>query len=546
MKKICFYFLIITTIQTITLANVGQFNGNLSIEAQTYTKDSLINAPEAPEKILSNSNLNLFYRLGQFEIGVRYEAFLNPIYGIDPRYKGNGIAYRNITYKGDEIEISAGNFYEQFGNGLILRSYYDPQLGIDNSIEGAKFVLKLAESVSIKGLIGTARKYWDQSSSILRGGDLELSLTKLFPELLGGNNLNLGFALVSKFEEDNNPNLKVPLNELSYSIRLGGYFDKIQIETEAAFSNNHPTNINQFTYNDGNAIMANINYLGEGYGIALALHRVDNFDLRIERNARGTSLTQNFIPPITKQHLFSKYSILPYSTQLNGEFGFQVDFNYYLPENSLLGGKYGGNITLNYSQIHSIKKNYIDKYTYNAPFFELADTLLFRDINFEFTTHLAENIESVVRYAFITNNKDILFFSGAPYYGKVYAHFLALDNSINFSSDYALHFKIEHLFQKQDSTLKIDDTENGNWFSGLAEFTFKSKLLISSMFDYNYGNKNKDLQIIYYNFNVAYLMGATRFSISYGRNAGGILCVGGVCRSVPATNGFFVSLTSAF
>lgn len=540
-------FVVFTTMSSLSFANTGQFNGNITIEAQTYSKDSLINAPDAPEKILSNSSMNLYYRLNQFEVGVRFEAYLNPIYGIDPRYKGTGIAYRNLTYKGNEIEIQAGNFYEQFGNGLVLRSYYDPQLGIDNSIEGAKFLLKPIEGIAIKGLIGTAREFWGQSSGLLRAGDIDLSITNLLKSTWKtDNNINLGFSFVSKYEEDNNPTLKVPLNEFSYSFRLGAFLDKIQIETEAAFVNNHPTNINQFTFNDGSAVMANITYLGEGYGASIALHRIDNFDLRVERNSRGTSLTQNYIPSITKQHLYSKYSILPYSTQLNGEIGFQIDFNYFIPENTLLGGEYGGNLSLNISQVNSIRKNAIDKYTYESPFFEIGDTLLFRDMNIEYTTHFWSDAESIIRYAYITNNKDILFFSGAPYYGKVYAHFAAFENSITLSSDYALHCKIEHMWQTQDSTLKIDDTDNGNWLSGLAELTIKSKLLVSGMFDYNYGNKKDDLKIMYYNFNIAYLMGGTRVAVSYGRNAGGILCVGGVCRAVPATNGFFLSLTSAF
>lgn len=529
------------------VANTGQFNGNISIEAQTYSKDSLINAPDAPEKILSNSSMNLYYRLNQFEVGVRFEAFLNPIYGIDPRYQGTGIAYKNITYRGDNIEVSAGNFYEQYGNGLILRSYYDPQLGIDNSIEGAKFLLKPLEGITVKGLIGSVREFWGQSNAIMRAGDVEFSLTNLLKDVWKTDkNINLGFSLVSKYEADNNPTLKVPLNEFSYSIRLGAFLDKIQIETEAAFTNNHPTNINQFTFNEGSAIMANITYLGEGFGAAIAFHHVDNFDLRIERNAQGTSLTQNYIPSITKQHLFSKYSILPYSTQLNGEVGFQFDFNYFIPENTLFGGEYGGNLSLNISQVNSIRKNSIDKYTYESQFLEIGDTLLFRDINIDYTTHFWSDVESIIRYAYITNNKDILFFSGAPYYGKVYAHFAAFENSITLSSDYSLHFKLEHMWQTQDSTLKFDDTDNGNWFSGLAELSIKSNLLLSGIFDYNYGNKSDDLKIIYYNFNIAYLMGGTRVAVSYGRNSGGILCVGGVCRAVPATNGFFLSLTSAF
>ena len=34
--------------------------------------------------------------------------------------------------------------------------------------------------------------------------------------------------------------------------------------------------------------------------------------------------------------------------------------------------------------------------------------------------------------------------------------------------------------------------------------------------------------------------------LSYGKQREGIICVGGVCRQVPAANGFSVTITSSF
>jgi hypothetical protein len=34
--------------------------------------------------------------------------------------------------------------------------------------------------------------------------------------------------------------------------------------------------------------------------------------------------------------------------------------------------------------------------------------------------------------------------------------------------------------------------------------------------------------------------------MSYGKQRAGIFCVGGVCRNVPASNGFAISITSSF
>jgi len=48
--------------------------------------------------------------------------------GYDAAYEGNGIPYRFANYKKDDLEVTVGNFYEQFGNGLILRTYEDKTL----------------------------------------------------------------------------------------------------------------------------------------------------------------------------------------------------------------------------------------------------------------------------------------------------------------------------------------------------------------------------------------------------------------------------------
>ncbi len=527
--------------------SIGAFSGNVSIEAQTYKKDSVINAPSTSEQILSNSYLNLNYRVGNFDISTRFEAFLNPILGIDSRYKGTGIPYKNITYRGDKIEVSAGNFYEQYGSGLILRSYWDPLLGVDNSIEGARFVVRPIAGVDARIMIGKMRNFWETSNSIIRAGNLDLNFSEIFKNAFPNNwNVTFGASVVSKYEQDDNPNLILPQNELAYSLRAGLYSPKFSIDGEFSYAYNHPEAVNNFTYNNGNGLILNMSYYGEGFGTSLSLHRVDNMDLRGQRDARSTQLTMNFIPPLTKQHFFSRYSIFPYSTQLNGEAGLQYDFNYHLPEGSFLGGRDGADFSLNFSRVQSIRKDKIDKYTYDAKFFDIGDTLLFQDANFDFTKYFGSNFDLVIRYANIINNKDILFFSGAPHYGKIFVNILGAEGTYRFSDNFSLHSKIEHLWQTQDSTLHEADNENGNWLSGLVETTFYGSFMTSVALDWNYGNEFEDHQLLFYTFNVAYLMDASRFSLSYGRSPGGIICVGGICRTVPATNGFYLSVTSSF
>ncbi len=69
-----------------------------------------------------------------------------------------------------------------------------------------------------------------------------------------------------------------------------------------------------------------------------------------------SSLDINYLPPLTKQHLYSLANIYPYATQPNGEMGMRGQVVYSVPRKTKLGGKYGTKLELNYSVINSIDK----------------------------------------------------------------------------------------------------------------------------------------------------------------------------------------------
>ena len=66
---------------------------------------------------------------------MRFEAYLPPLIGYDVRNQGAGIPYWYANYKNDKLDVTAGNFYEQFGNGMTLRTYEEWTLGFDNSLK---------------------------------------------------------------------------------------------------------------------------------------------------------------------------------------------------------------------------------------------------------------------------------------------------------------------------------------------------------------------------------------------------------------------------
>ena len=139
--------------------NAGELHGNFQVDAQYYNIDTLIGAPVVPEKVLTNGFMNLWYTRGDFSAGLRYESYLNVMQGFDPRFRGTGVPFRFASYKNDKLEATVGNFYEQFGNGILLRAYEERGLGYDNAFEGVRVRYQPAKGVYLKGLIARQRTF---------------------------------------------------------------------------------------------------------------------------------------------------------------------------------------------------------------------------------------------------------------------------------------------------------------------------------------------------------------------------------------------------
>ena len=179
----------------------GKVTGNFQLDAQVYQADSAIGADEVAEKMLMNAFANLLYSNGNFNAGLRFESYLNPVLGYDQRYKGSGVPYWFGAWKNEQFEITVGNFYEQFGSGMILRTYEERNLGFDNAFKGAKVKFSPVSGVTLKGLIGTQRFFWDQGPGIVRGLDGEFALNDMFDkENKCKTRVVLGGSFVSKYQ----------------------------------------------------------------------------------------------------------------------------------------------------------------------------------------------------------------------------------------------------------------------------------------------------------------------------------------------------------
>lgn len=519
----------------------GKVSGNFQIEAQTYKADSLIGAPEVKETILSNGFFNLNYTYGNFSTGLRYEAYMNPILGLDPQFKGSGISYRYADWKNDFISITIGDFYEQFGSGMIFRSYEERALGIDNAIDGFKVKLRPIESIELTALIGKQRNFWGKGEGIVRGGDIKIGVNELLKLELPFNT-SLGGSVVSKYQADNDPFYILPENVLAYSLRLGLSGESFLFDAEYGFKYNDPNATNTFSYDDGYGLILSGSYFTKGFSVSLSAHKLDNMDFRSDRNAAGNNLLLGYIPPINKQNAYKLPNMYPFATKLNGEAGMQADVNYVLPAKSMLGGKYGTSFNVNFSRIQAIQPDTVDQFK----IFETGNRLFFQDISFSVSKKFTSNFKSSLTYTNLTYDKDILENEGSPKYGKIYGNFIILDGTYKLDNKNAIRFELQNLFATQDSTVQKTDNQNGDWVMGLLEYSYSPKWFVSISDEYNYGNKNEDYRLHYYTLALTYIESATRVQLSWGRQKKGILCVGGVCRQVPASNGLYLSISTSF
>lgn len=539
--------------QGVDIPDVGTISGSLQSDIQSYTQDTVIGAPIVPEKILANTFFNLLFTRGKFTAGIRFEAYQGPLLGIDPRFEtsgngtGLGIAYRFAKYTEDVFEVTAGNFYEQFGSGMIMRTYEERNLGFDNSIDGLRLRFMPAEGIKITGYIGRQRAFWELSSGIMRGADLSLDFKELSATLLPDDmRLTLGASVVSRFQADDQDVLKLPENVLAWSTQANLMYGDFALDLEYAYKINDPAAANLLSFNTGNAIYINASYAARGVGINLAAKRIDNMDIRSDRTAAGFAQQVNYLPALTKQHTWRLITLYPYATQPTGEFGMQGDVAITIPKGAGLGSD-ETMITLNGSVIHAMDTTHTSPLTYDVNFW-WADRIYYRDVNVEISRNFGKDFKTTLVYVNLAYDQDIIERRASPnesLYGVITSNFVGLELWFRTAKGQSLRTELQFMAVSHQPGAKLA-LQNGSWVMALVEYTVSPHWFFTVFNEYNYGNEKPELQVHYPSVNVAYNAGPLRIQSGYGRVRGGILCVGGICRPVPASNGMTLNVTYTF
>lgn len=542
--------------QSLIADEVNSIHGNFQIDAQYYRPDSLIGAPKVPEKMLSNAFGNINYQRGKFSAGLRYEAYNNVMQGFDNRYKGQGIVNRFARYQDDLLDITIGHIYEQFGSGLILRTYYEPGLLYDNALDGIRVISNPYKGITLKGLTGKQRTFFSTGPGIVRGVDGEINVNELFDSAGAAvkTKVIFGGSFVSKYQTDIDPNFNLPQNVGAYGGRINVINQGFNFFAEYIQKENDPSadirstvaGKTYYSYKNGEAMFFSASYAMSGLSFLLQGKRIDNFSFRSDRDASLQNLLINYLPATTKQHTYLMPAFNPYACQPKGEIGGLAEIQYKAKKGSLMGGKYGMDITLNYSQANGLKQiNVNDSATsmtlYKTNYNEIGENY-YHDFFIEVNKKFTKKLKGTFMYANQFYNKNIVQFgSKSAGYKNILANIGVIDITYKYKSNSAIRFETQCLVKDNKDTLNL-----GSWVTGMIEWTPNSHFFVAVLDQYNYGNPVEKLRLHYFYASTGYTNGPHRISISYGKQRAGIFCVGGVCRTVPASNGFALSITSSF
>lgn len=534
----------------------AQESGRKVVLHGSVQSDVLI--PEEDEKIgtgtysdwgLTNTYADLNLMSKYVDAGARLEFTEFPLPGFEPDFKGWGVPHIYVKGKLKGVDITAGDFYDQFGSGFVFRTYEERSLGIDNSLRGARVNVTGLKGVSFKVLGGLQRRYWDWSKdSWVGGADLELNLEQYSARMRDKNiTWMVGGSYVLKHEKDEDivvpgTNYRLNLPEMVSAFDVRSRFQKgdYSLLAEYAWKSQDPSFDNGYIYHRGNALMLSGSYSRRGMSALLQVKRSEDMAYRSQRSMNGNSVFINNMPAFAYQHTYALAALYPYATQAaGGEWAFQGEVGYNFARRTPLGGKYGTKLKVNFSHVRSLDKEDVDAAVgtslygtkgYKSKFFKVGGETYYQDINVQMEKKLTKAFKLNLMYMNQRFNDAVI---RQEDNGMIKSHIAVAEGKYQFNNKLTLRAEAQYLATKQDE---------GDWTYGLLELSVLPYFMFTVSDMWNNGESN----VHYYMGSVTFNYKAHRLMAGYGRTRAGYNCSGGVCRYVPATRGFQMSYNFNF
>ena len=550
-----------------------RLSGSVQSDILIPQEDDRIGTGEYKEWLLTNTYADLDARSKYVDAGLRFQFSRWPLPGFERDFKGWGVPYFYVKGKYDWAELTVGDYYEQFGSGLVLRTYEERSLGVDNALRGGRLVLRPTDGVQIKVLGGSQRRYWHQTNSRIYGADLELGLENwIRPLKQSDTHLTLGASFVHKHEADEDIysirptgqtdaygadivgayKMNLPKNVGAFDVRMNLQKGPYNLLVEYARKSHDPSFDNGYIYRHGNALLVSGSYARKGLSVLLQAKRSEDMSWRSKRSMTGTSCFINHLPAFSFQHTYTLAALYPYATQnAPGEWAFQGEIGYLFKKHTALGGKYGTHLKINASHIRGIETEpLVDangaeigdlKGTrgYKTHFFKAGKQTYYQDIDVQLEKRLSKNFNFGLMYMNQRYNKTVVEGEG----GTIKSNIFVAEGKYKINRRLTLRAEAQYLHTKQDQK---------DWWFGLVELSWLPHFMFTVSDLYNAhvpegGKAGAETHPVhYYNASVCFTQKAHRLQVGYAKVRAGYNCTGGVCRWVPAQKGLQIAYNYSF
>ena len=537
----------------------GYLTGSLESTNHVYVEDVANGFYPSMQPNLKNDNifatnnyLKLDYYKDRLSAGMQMEGYFPTLVGFPIAENRLSISNLYATWRDKSYSVTAGTFYEQFGSGLLFRSWEDRTLGLNNAMLGARAAYNWGDRIAVKAfwgiprlgkignnaaMMGTQGSFFGLGLSKvnLAGADVSLSLSNL----IGWNafSLYLEGSVLNKHESlsDILKTLGCKENTVGWSGRVNfdmdGFFVKGEyvdagrqiVSAAAAQGGRAPEH--------GNAQLIELGYNGRGLGLTVTGRRLDRMTQKIysysglEPGYESAANMLSYRPAMSTQYTYMLTTLNPYAPEIGdkviraGEIGGQIDAFYNFRRGTAIGGKRGMKVHANFSTYYALNETGGMK----------GGEFLFRDFSFDVEKQWTKEFKMVLLYSAQEYNKHDELTGG--YIGL--SHIFVADLLYKWTPKLSSRLELQYLTTREGQ---------GDWMAGLLEVNLAPHWSVFASDMWNHGGS----KLHYYNAGVSFSMSNIRLAAGYGRYKAGFICSGGVCREIPAYTGANISLNVSF
>ena len=457
--------------------------------------------------------LNVDYRKSIFSAGVRFDLFQpnDPDPSISrgkEKFAGIDYKYLKAEFGNTETggEITVGNYYALFGRGMLLKSYEDRFIRVDNNLLGVKFLGRY-KGLTLTALTGMAENSQAERKDIIHAADIDYHLIK---------NIRLGASIAS-----NQPDADGAARNSLLSIRIQPNFWNFDFYGEYGVRLNDDIKEKKFKNKEkfaGKAFYGGTNfYFGNLAGL-VEYKYYDNFSF----TSNDGTIFYNTPPAVRKEYAYILLNRHPSPLNANNEQGFQVELNYGLSDDTYLTANYGLTKTLPPSSLYQRSIG----------------------INNSVRTQLQEFYLQAQQ----TWNDKFQTIAGFAYYEELDANTKSitpvLDNRFYFDDINTIRLILEHQQVTNRTT-----TENYYDDVIMLEYLRSPNLSISVVAEVQSREPQVDriVRKVWGFLQIGYKFWShTDFSILFGTRQAGNICIGGICRYEPEFSGMELKMTTRF